>query len=255
MGSHQTELNFYKKFAPKYDERNSSFAAQLYYDYWDRLMINFVSWQDNIKVLDLGCGTGDFLEKLQKKYKRVAGVDISPEMLKIAQKKYPHLSKNLIRSVAEKLHFEDKSIDIVFIRGALHHFQNPVQSLKEIQRVLKRNGWLIFLEPCSDFFILRFLRNLLFKFKSDKFLSEHRSFSKKELEEMLFETSFQIRSYRRLGLIAYPLCARPDIFPFINYLPAKKYIVNLLIKLDEFIIKFIFRDKLSLLIIFYAQKK
>lgn len=255
MGSHKVELNFYKKFASKYDERKASFAAQLYYDYWDKLMIDFAPQQHDLKVLDLGCGTGDFLEKLQKKYKKAVGIDISPEMIKIARKKYPHLSKNLVRSAAEKLHFKNNSLDAVFIKGALHHFQDPEQSLKEIQRVLKKNGWLILLEPCSDFFILRFLRRLLFKFKSEKFLSEHRSFSKKELEGMFSETTLQIKSYRRVGLIAYPFCARPDIFPFINFLPAKKYFVNFLIKLDEFIIKFIFRDKLSLLIIFYAQKK
>lgn len=255
MARHKEEINFYKQFAKKYDERGSSAASRLYYDYWDKLLLDNLPKKQQLKILDLGCGTGGFLNKLKKKYQNVTGIDISPEMLKIARKKYSHLSGNLIEGTAENLPFKKNSLDVVFIRGALHHFQNPRQSLQEICRVLKKGGLLIFLEPCSDFFILRLLRKLIFKFKSKKFLSQHHSFTKKEIEDLLFAADFKVKSYQRLGLLAYPLCARPDIFPLITSFPSLKYLVSFLIKVDEFIIKFLFFNRVSLLIIFYAQKR
>lgn len=255
MSKFSEEIAFYKKFAPKYDERNYSVVSRMYYGYWDKLLMGKLGKKSDLKVLDLGCGTGDFLDKLNKRFKKSVGVDISPEMLKIAKEKYPHLIKKLIISKAESIPFKDGYFDAVFIRGALHHFQNPEKSLKEINRILKKNGQLVFLEPCSDFLLMRFLRKVFFKFKPKKFLSQHRSFTIDELKKMLEKTNFKIRSWTRLGFIAYPLCARPDIFPFLKYFSAKKKLVNFLIKLDEFIIKYIFWDKLSLLVIFDAEKK
>ena len=37
-------------------------------------------------VLDLGCGTGNFLKRLEKHFKRTVGIDISENMIAIARK-------------------------------------------------------------------------------------------------------------------------------------------------------------------------
>ncbi len=247
MGTHQEEIKFYRQFAKRYDECETSAAAKLYYEYWDKLLLAKLPKNSSLRILDLGCGTGGFLNKLKKKYKKAVGLDISSVMLAIAKKKYPKLADNLIRGTAENLPFPENSFDVVFIRVALHHFQDPKKSLKEIQRVLTDKGQLIFLEPCSDFFIL--------KFKAKKFLKHHYSFTKKEIENLLLCANFKIKTCQRLAFLAYPLCARPDIFPLFNFFPALKYLVGFLIKVDEFIVKYLFFNRISLLIIFYAQKK
>jgi ubiquinone/menaquinone biosynthesis C-methylase UbiE len=43
------------------------------------------------KILDLGCGTGDLANEIAKMGAKVVGMDVSPDMIEKARKKYPHL--------------------------------------------------------------------------------------------------------------------------------------------------------------------
>lgn len=93
------------------------------------------------KVLDVGCGTGRFLDSLSPDYQRV-GVDVSRGMLTIAQAK----GLDVEQAGGDNLPFVDESFDLVTTFAVLHHLidTNLVRAtLREMARVVRRGGALI----------------------------------------------------------------------------------------------------------------
>ena len=102
------------------------------------------------RVLDLGCGDGLNIRILvQSGIKRIIGVDISKELLKVAKKINP-MTKFYLAS-SEALSFKDSSFDIVLVDSVFHHLMQFTKSLKEIKRVLAPRGKLCFIEPHKSF--------------------------------------------------------------------------------------------------------
>lgn len=102
------------------------------------------------KVLDLGCGDGLNVMILRENgIKNVVGIDISKNLVKIAQKNNPH-NKFALGS-AEKLPFEDAFFNVVFVDSVFHHLLKYDKAVKEIKRVLKSGGFLCFIEPHQSF--------------------------------------------------------------------------------------------------------
>jgi len=101
-------------------------------------------------ILDIGTGSGDFIEVLQDVFPQaqITGVDPDTESLQEAIKKYPGVSFGEMR--AEILEFADNSFDLASISMALHHLPDIQTSLKEMLRVVKPGGWIIVNELFSD---------------------------------------------------------------------------------------------------------
>ena len=76
-----------------------------------------------ITVLDLACGTGNYLLSQQQYYKdkniRWIGIDLSLDMLNIAKSK--NIMAKFIHSNAESFDLEDESVDLLVCNFAFHH--------------------------------------------------------------------------------------------------------------------------------------
>ncbi len=98
--------------------------------------------QKSEKILDLGCGNGRLFEiKNDAEY---FGADVSSKMIEIAKKSYPQ-GKFFLTSPLS-LPFQDHFFDKVFCLSVFHHtpsFKYRMKILKEIKRVLKKDGILI----------------------------------------------------------------------------------------------------------------
>ena len=99
--------------------------------------------KNGYSVLDLACGTGLVTKKLIRKVGRngqVYAIDSSESALKIA-KKWTGTSKNLhfVRGDAEKIQFKIK-FDAITCQYALFFFPNEQKVLKNMKKVLKKNG-------------------------------------------------------------------------------------------------------------------
>lgn len=89
-------------------------------------------------ILDIACGTGTvFPFYFKRDVKSVVGIDISPEMVKIAKLKFPET--DIICGDAEEYHF-DKQFDIIMIYNAFPHFPNPDKLIKHLAGYLRENG-------------------------------------------------------------------------------------------------------------------
>ena len=112
-------------------------------------MLNLVVKLSNVKngqkVLDVGCGTGLLsLKFLEKADCSIIGVDNSPKMMSIFQKKINDLKLsnriNLKLEDASSLNFYLDSFDIVASTVTLHHLKDKYPSIKQIYNILKPEG-------------------------------------------------------------------------------------------------------------------
>lgn len=93
---------------------------------------------DGLSLLDVGCGTGNYLEVLRKRGYSVAGVDGSEEMLERARTNNPDVELKL--SDVERLPFESERFDIVICIEVLRYLPNIDATVREMARVLKPGG-------------------------------------------------------------------------------------------------------------------
>lgn len=95
---------------------------------------------EGVRVLDVACGTGVlFPDYLERKVKSVTGVDISPEMVKIASAKFPQENIEVICADVEKLELSEP-YDVVMIYNAFPHFPEPEKLIKSLAEKLKVGG-------------------------------------------------------------------------------------------------------------------
>jgi demethylmenaquinone methyltransferase/2-methoxy-6-polyprenyl-1,4-benzoquinol methylase len=91
-------------------------------------------------VLDVCCGTGDFVKIIRKMYPRVKvmGLDFSPEMIKLAKHKNP--KGTFVVGDCTNLPFEEGEFDYVTSGFGLRNIENEAKALDEINRVLAKGG-------------------------------------------------------------------------------------------------------------------
>ncbi|MFZ4524407.1 MAG: bifunctional demethylmenaquinone methyltransferase/2-methoxy-6-polyprenyl-1,4-benzoquinol methylase UbiE [Chlorobium sp.] len=98
------------------------------------------------KILDVATGTGDLAASMAKiSGATVTALDLSPEMLVIAKKKYPHITFH--EGYAEKLPFGNASYDVVSAGFGVRNFENLDAGMREFHRVLKPGGHALIIEP------------------------------------------------------------------------------------------------------------
>lgn len=96
-------------------------------------------------ALDLGCGTGIFTDKVFRATKsKITGIDISEELLAKARLRLPEAEFRI--EDAMNMSFADNHFDVVFGSSILHHLEMD-KATREIFRVLKPGGKMIFAEP------------------------------------------------------------------------------------------------------------
>jgi ubiquinone/menaquinone biosynthesis C-methylase UbiE len=100
-------------------------------------------------VLEVGIGSGLNLPFYSAEVHRVYGLDPSPELQKMARKRMARQAikvEFLLQSAEDDLPLSDKSIDTVVMTWTLCSIPDPVKALRQMKRVLKPDGRLIFIE-------------------------------------------------------------------------------------------------------------
>jgi ubiquinone/menaquinone biosynthesis C-methylase UbiE len=99
-------------------------------------------------VLDLGCGTGENIVLLLERGAKVVGMDISPDLIAIAQKRLndANLKASLAVGDAYQTGLPDESVDVIFSMALIHHLDIKLVR-DEMWRVLRKGGVIILREP------------------------------------------------------------------------------------------------------------
>jgi len=144
-------------------------------------------------LLDLGCGGGNILGYLKKKFPRwqMIGLDISADALAIGQKRLPRIE--FIRAPAQKIPKEKESFDIVTAFDSMEHFEELDKVLAEVNRILKKQGIFYISIPLEKQFpsLYWIFYKLGWKGKKD-FAGHVNFFNDQELESLLNEHGFKL---------------------------------------------------------------
>lgn len=117
------------------------------------------------RILDFGCGQGEFSIALAMLGADVTGIDIGEDLVELSQRiaDHNHVPCKFVAGSITELPFEDGEFDLVVGVGILHHL--PIEatalSLAEAHRVLKPGGSACFLEPLENSEIFDALQSLI----------------------------------------------------------------------------------------------
>lgn len=196
MNAKKESQESFDRQALTYDmDRNGSHAREQYSIILQK-MENFRF----ANVLDVGCGTGEILKRIHRRYPEVSltGVDISEKMLEVAKVKIGNKA-TLLWADAEMLPFSDATFDLIVCSDSFHHYPNPQKVLAEFRRVLKGGGNLLICDY-SIGFPLRQLMNLFIRFSHD---GDVHIYSKEEITKLVIQASFSNIQYERTNATAF----------------------------------------------------
>jgi len=100
------------------------------------------------RVLDLGCGSGWATRLVAKRFrpKKIVGIDISEEMVRLAAQHSEGIANiDFHQGAAEKIPLPDASVDKIFSIESFYYWPDQMAGLKEAKRVLAPSGKLFIL--------------------------------------------------------------------------------------------------------------
>ena len=119
---------------------------------WRKRLVKLVAEREPTNIVDIATGTGDVSISMAKKIPntQIVGIDLSEEMLKVAQHKIERSGVNsniiLLCEDAEHLSLPSNSFDVVTISFGIRNFENINNGLSECYRILREGGSLFIME-------------------------------------------------------------------------------------------------------------
>lgn len=154
------------------------------------------------KLLDLGSNKGYLTEFFKNKGYDAYGLEFNKELVEFSKK---NGKAKYMQGSVENIPFKDNSFDVILCLASLEHFVDRSRAMKEINRVSKKDGKVIFTVPntWSYFFIRSFITFIL---RGEK------AWKNVHYQQNYFHWQHQIHQFLRI-LDARPILAMPFIEP------------------------------------------
>ncbi len=149
-GKREQIAEMFDNVSPKYDFLNHLLSAGIDI-YWRKRAIKLLQKEKPQTILDIATGTGDFaIEALKLHPKKIIGIDISEGMLAVGREKIQKIGmENVIelrKGDSAHLPLETDSFDAVIASFGVRNFENLLEGLSDMCRVMKPGGTCVVLE-------------------------------------------------------------------------------------------------------------
>ena len=114
----------------------------------------FINKKNDPALLDIGCGSGTFLDVCKQNGWYVEGVDVSPS---VSQSVLENYNIEVHHGDFNKIKF-NKTFDVITLWGVLEHVSDPIATIKKAKELLNNDGMLIFEVPSADCFLSEYLK-------------------------------------------------------------------------------------------------
>jgi 2-polyprenyl-3-methyl-5-hydroxy-6-metoxy-1,4-benzoquinol methylase len=115
-------------------------------------------------LLDIGCGTGEYLKTGLEFGLIVTGIDIDPSITEYTRRKYP---VNVVTGQFGRDSFPPESFDVIVLSHVIEHLQRPKEMLANIHFALKTGGLLVMCTPNADS-LMEDLHDMYGRFRRDR---------------------------------------------------------------------------------------
>jgi SAM-dependent methyltransferase len=151
-----------------------------------------------IKILDAGCGNGEFTRFIAQCGYETAGIDIAEAAVKRARSIWPE-GKFCKGSLEHSLPFDSAEFDAIWSTEVLEHLFDVHASLSEFNRVLQEDGILILTVPFHGLVKNLTISLIGFEKHYNPYISHIRFFTKKSLTDVLNRTGFEPIQWKGIG--------------------------------------------------------
>lgn len=203
--SSQKIERFYRESDFNY-KKESDYLKKTYYSYFKK----FVKPENKkIKILEIGCGNGFFLEELfDNGFKNIHGIE--PGVRSVSKAK-PHIKDKIVVDVLKKNIFKENFFDIICCFHTMDHIIDMENFMKDINSLLKTNGKVFVIVHDTSSLSVKLLGE-----KSPIFDIEHIFlFNKKSLNKLFTKYNFaRIKTFKVIN--KYPISYWTKLFPMPN---------------------------------------
>ncbi len=163
---------YYKKYYPSnyYHQRNKVFmfaqdVYKFFYQFWLKYFLNRFSKRG--KILDFGCGEGQFLASMPKSFTKY-GLEINLRAVSFIKKNYPQ-----IRIFDKMSYLKSNSLkfNLITMWHSLEHLDNPKETLLQLTGLLEKDGYLILSTPNSGSFGFKIAQSSWFHLDAPRHLA------------------------------------------------------------------------------------
>jgi 2-polyprenyl-3-methyl-5-hydroxy-6-metoxy-1,4-benzoquinol methylase len=154
--------------------------------------------QNGVRVLDAGCGGGEFLEFFAKQDYNVYGVDVAEEAVHRASRRCTTASVQ-VGSLEEVLPFASGFFDVIWCSEVLEHLFDVRAALLEVSRLVKDYGLFVLTTPYHGFCKNLAICLLRFEEHFDVLGPHIRFFTKQSLSACLTLAGFEILRWQGVG--------------------------------------------------------
>ncbi len=181
----------------------NSYSLRRLYEKYNNKILNVIKKNRNNKekLLDLGCGFGDFILDASKEVDFICGVDLGKKNIILAKNNTGNIKNvRLIRADGERLPIRNDCFDYVVMKGFIHHLGNPNMVFNEVKRVLKKGGMLIIFEGDVTSFYRKVILGLadLIRIEHESSLFSHLDYE--SIKSLLIKSQFTVHIEKISGL-------------------------------------------------------
>ena len=142
-------VRHYSRLAPAYDQRWDRYSRGSLGKLAERLEL-----RGDERLLDIACGTGRLEELLRARHPdiEVTGVDLSPDMLDVARRRFPEDTRTRwLQGTIESVELPAASFDLVTCNNAFHLLPRQQAALRRMAELTRPGGLVALIDWCREY--------------------------------------------------------------------------------------------------------
>jgi 2-polyprenyl-3-methyl-5-hydroxy-6-metoxy-1,4-benzoquinol methylase len=200
---------------------------------------NFKKYKRRGKVIDVGCGSGRLMLKMQKRGFDVWGCELNADSNNFASKL---LEGRIFYKKLTECNFPEHSFDFVTMFQSLEHMHNFDELFKEISRIIKDDGLVYIYVPNMEFFEFRLFGPYYYNLEVPRHLY---CFTRNSIRNLLLRHGFKIDRFFRNHILEIALTPTSLHYGLWSRLEGKNIFMKKMLKqltyLPLILIRFILR--------------
>jgi len=235
----QQQLSHYDRIASAYRANLTYPHTVEYTAYLDACLLKMVGDGPFGVTAELCCGYGEAISLFTSRIARGVGLDISPQMLRMARLDHDAVHLCFVQGDATALPFASASFDTVFMLGGIHHVPDRRRLFSEVARILKPGGRFMFREPVNDFWLWRLLRSIVYRLSPTLDHENERPLRLGETTPPLNSAGLRLDHWTTHGFLGFCLFMNSDVLianRLFRFIPGIRSMTRASARLDEAIL-------------------